>query len=148
MILRSTPPSRPDREIQLDILRAAFTLMEMVVVVAIIVALAGLGGYAFLNTLKTQQKNTAKINVKTLETAVNNYYTDHSRYPSSLQELLHKDSQGGPYLTSQDMITDPWGQTYQYTPNGVNPDTGEQSPEISTTAPDGTRISNFSRKSG
>jgi general secretion pathway protein G len=143
MILRRTPPTSPQRQVEFDLLRAAFTLMEMIVVVAIIVALAGLGGYAYIQTLKTQQKNTAKINVKGLAEAVNRYYTDHNRYPSSLQELLRKDAQGGPYLDSADVLTDPWGQPYQYNPNSVNPDNQEQTPEISTTAPDGTRISNF-----
>ena len=147
MILRKEQRTPSEREVQFAVVRAAFTLMEMVVVVAIIVALAGLGGYYFLNTLKESQKKTAQVQVKTtLSTAVQNYMIDHGgQPPGQLQDLLRQDDRGGPYLKTQDALVDPWGNRYQYNPSGQNPDTGQQEPEIFTTAPDGKLISNLRR---
>jgi general secretion pathway protein G len=141
------PPTRLDeRQAQLAIVRAAFTLMEMLIVVAIIIALASLGGYYFMGALKTNQKKIAQTNVEgMLNTAVNNYMIDHGMQPpQSLQQLVLKDSVGGPYLKSANALIDPWGNPYGYNPHGVNPENGEQQPEIFTICPtDGTRISNL-----
>ena len=41
--------------------RHGFTLMEILVVVAIILILAGLGGYYFMGQLKESRKSAAKI---------------------------------------------------------------------------------------
>ena len=125
--------------------RLAFTLMEMLIVVAIIIALASLGGYYFMGALKTNQKKIAQSAVDgMLKTAVNNYTIDHNgRPPQSLVQLLQTDQLGGPYITSQAYLNDPWGQPYGYNANALNPETGAQEPEIYTTAPDGQYISNL-----
>lgn len=95
--------------------RAAFTLMEMLVVVAIIVALASLGGYYFMNQLRESQKKTAYIQLKsTLTPAVETYMLDHNQMvPDGLPVLLLKDEYGfGPYLKSESALRDPWGGYY------------------------------------
>jgi len=115
--------------------RHAFTLMEMLVVVAIIVMLAGLGGYYYIKQLDTAKQSTARTQVKTtLTQAVETYYIQHnSTYPPSLDALLMPDDFGGPYLKTADALRDPWGHPYQYDPNGTNnagrqPDIWAQSP--------------------
>jgi general secretion pathway protein G len=118
--------------------RHAFTLMEMLVVVAIIVMLAGLGGYYYIKQLDQAKRSTAKNQVKTtLTTAVESYYIDHnSNYPASLDVLLVGDDQGyGPYLKTADALRDPWGNPYHYDPNGPN-NAGRQ-PDIWSDSPQG-----------
>jgi general secretion pathway protein G len=108
--------------------RSAFTLMEMLVVVAIIVALAGIGGFFLLGQLGDAQADLAQAQVSgALTSACQAYKIKHNEYPQNLQILLQKDALGGPYLESQDAIMDPWGHQYQYDPagqknNGMKPD--------------------------
>jgi general secretion pathway protein G len=101
--------------------RAAFTLMEMLIVVAIIVALAGVSGYYLFGALGDAQAGTAQSQVKgPLTQAVQSYYLNNQHWPQSLEILLQKDEGGkGPYLTSMDALIDPWRQRYQYDPNGT-----------------------------
>lgn len=60
-----------------------FSLMELVVVVAIIVLLAGLtmAGMSFITAKNAREK--AKIQVVLLENALTNYYSDNRSYPPS-----------------------------------------------------------------
>src|SRR6266540_2651771 len=105
---------------QRRLVRAAFTLMELLVVMAIIVIIAGFGGYYVLGRLDEAKVTSAKIKAKNIEKAVESYYVDHDVYPQGgLQVLLQKSEIGkGPYLTSQEDILDPWGKVYQYDETG------------------------------
>jgi general secretion pathway protein G len=143
MILRQDTPRRAAREAELTLVRAGFTLMEMLVVVAIIVALAGMGGYYYFGVLEQTKKKTAESQVReTLNNAVDSYRLAAGHAPQSLEVLLTKEG-GGPYLKSRDQLTDPWGRAYQYNANATNPETGEPEPEIFCQAPDGTKLSNL-----
>jgi general secretion pathway protein G len=146
MLLRHEAQRSATRDAQLAVVRAAFTLMEMLIVVAIIVALAGLGGYYFLGQLNEANKKIAQTKAQsTIGQAVVAYMTSHGgQPPTSLEQLLQKDDLGGPYLKSRDDLKDPWGNVYQYNPSAQT-DTGAAEPEVFTFAPDGTRISNHKR---
>jgi general secretion pathway protein G len=110
---RTTLPRRRTRQ--------GFTLMEMLVVVAIIVMLAGLGGYYYMQQLDKAKQSVARNQVKTtLTQACDTYKIDHGDYPASLDALLAKDDAGGPYLKTADALKDPWGKHYQYNPQGPN----------------------------
>ncbi len=115
--------------------RQAFTLMEMLVVVAIIVALAGIGGYYYLQRVDEAKKQVAQTQSKdTLTKAVQTYKLDHGDYPASLEALLVRTEDGhGPYLDNVEALVDPWGRPYQYNPagpnnNGLKPDIWSESP--------------------
>ena len=117
-------------------LRRAFTLMEMLVVVAIIVMLAGIGGYYFVQSYEDSKRSAAKVQVKVLTEAAEAYYLSNSSYPPSLQALLVQDPQGGgPYLKTQEALIDPWKNPYQYNPSGPN-NSGRQ-PDIWANSPAG-----------
>ena len=116
--------------------RRAFTLMEMLVVVAIIVMLAGIGGYYFVKSYEDSKRSAAKVQVKVLTEAAEAYYLSNSSYPPSLQALLVQDPQGGgPYLKTQEALIDPWKNPYQYNPSGPN-NSGRQ-PDIWANSPAG-----------
>jgi general secretion pathway protein G len=117
--------------------REAFTLMEMLVVVAIIVALAGIGGYYYLRHVDETKKSVAASQTKTvLSQACQSYYLDNNTWPTSLTDLLQKNPEGkGPYLDSADALKDPWDRPYQYNPAGTN--NGGTKPDIWSESPYG-----------
>jgi general secretion pathway protein G len=108
--------------------RAAFTLMEMLIVVAIIVALASIAGFALFTSYQGAQKDIARTKAKGILDACTAYAIKHGSFPDSLEQLLQKDDLGGPYLKSHDALKDPWGQQFQYRKTGSHTTTGE--PEI------------------
>jgi general secretion pathway protein G len=112
--------------------RAGFTLMEMLIVVAIIVALAGVGGFFLMGALSGSQKDIARSNLKTLTDACNAYKARNYDYPNTLDELTVKDKNGVKYL-ELDAIKDPWKKNYQYDKNGTK--NGGERPDIWTTSP-------------
>ena len=109
--------------------RNAFTLMEMLVVVAIIVALAGMGGYYFMGQLGESKKSMAKAQCKVLSNAINTYAIWHKKAPSDWSDLYTSDGKTEKVLASADSIIDPWGNQYKvnfpsgevwtFDPNGV-----------------------------
>ena len=124
--------------------RAAFTLMEMLVVVAIIVVLAGIGGAYFMGRLEESRVNAAKLQAEVLSKAVQQYKVDHNEFPTDLSLLLQKDADGhGPYLERADALLDPWGRQYQYDINGSNNTrvgAVVQIPDVFTMPPGGTMM--------
>jgi len=128
--------------------RVGFTLMELLVVVAIIVILAGVGGFTFMKTLEDQRVNSAIMKANTIFEAVKAYAIEHDgNYPNSLQDLLQRDGNGkGPYLESADRLLDPWGAQYGYDPSGsIHNGIGflVQTPHIFTNTPDGRQVGNW-----
>ena|SRR5579872_7247520 len=122
--------------------RRAFTLMEMLVVVAIIVMLAGIGGYYFVQAQEDAKKGAAKAQTKVLTQACDAYRISHGTYPASLQVLLQRDEEGGPYLKTPDAIIDPWRQPYQY--NAQGPQNNGNQPDIWCVSPNnGQQIGNW-----
>jgi general secretion pathway protein G len=97
-----------------------FTLLELLVVVAIIAMLAGYVGPKYFAQLGKSEIGVAKAQIDALEKALDQYRLDIGRYPSSEQGLqaLNKQPGGetkwtGPYL-KKDVPVDPWGHPYQY----------------------------------
>ncbi len=100
--------------------RAAFTLMEMLVVVAIIVALAGISIPMYFGYLDNSKMNAAKLGCKNLEMAVMGYYTDNGVLPQNLQVLLQPNPNTGKAYIDQRQLVDPWNNPYQYNPGQLN----------------------------
>jgi general secretion pathway protein G len=98
--------------------RGAFTLMELLVVVAILVVLAGAGGMIYMGHLDTAKKDIAKTQTKTIAEAVKIYSIRHGGYPATLTELVQPGTDGSkPYMEATALI-DPWGREYMYTNPG------------------------------
>jgi general secretion pathway protein G len=121
--------------------RQAFTLMEMLIVVAIIVAVAGIGGFFIFDQYKGSQMDTAELRAKNLEKACETYKLRNGDYPQSLAKLLEYDNNKLRYVDNEDQLKDPWGQPYQYD----NPGQKNQGRiDISTTY-NGLKLGNFPR---
>jgi general secretion pathway protein G len=106
-----------------------FTLMEMLVVLAIIAAIAGLLGPRLLGTLDREAPKLAATQAKMLRSAVETFRLDVGRYPTQqegLAALSTKPSDSaiaarwrGPYLDGE-LPLDPWKNAYQYAVPGAN----------------------------
>jgi general secretion pathway protein G len=99
--------------------RNAFTLMEVLVVVAILVVLAGIGigVFAYLDSSK---EKAAQLQIKNLETAVTSYKLDHGSFPDSLQ-VLTVPTDGKAALLEQKDLVDPWGRQFMYDQSKPSP---------------------------
>jgi general secretion pathway protein G len=134
--------------------RAAFTLMEMLVVVAIIVVLAGVGTVIFIRQramISAAKISAAKIRAKEIGNACEMYYRDTGNYPTNLQALLTRDpaTKKGPWLNhAEDILSPINGQPFQYDPNGTIGMVGNITviPDVYTTTPDGQMIGNWKAK--
>src|SRR5262249_21314027 len=120
-----------------------FTLMEIIVVVAIILILAGAGVFVYTSVLAGSREDRAKLDVKSLESAVTTYYTRKGYYPETLQQLAQRQEDGGAALLTEKALIDPWNQPYVYEPNTKHPTTDR--PLIYSNGPPGMnkRISNW-----
>jgi general secretion pathway protein G len=99
-------------------LRAAFTLMEVLVVVAILVVLAGIGVGVF-KYLDDSKEKVAQMGIKNLESAVIAYKLNHGNFPDSLQMLTQSEGGKSAVLEEKDLL-DPWQRPYQYDHNQLS----------------------------
>jgi len=123
--------------------RSAFTLLEVLVVVAIIVMLAGVGGYYLLQRYEDAKVSTARINCASLSEAVEQYKINNNNYPPSIDALTQPQPNGGSAFVPPDKIKDPWGKVYRLDPNG--PHNGGLKADVFTTTPKGVTVGNFTQ---
>lgn len=103
---------------------AGFSLVELLVVLAIIGLIATMVTPQVLGYLGRAKGETARIQVKNIAQAVELYYLDHGTYPTSqqgLQALVQPTGPAwrGPYVRDSRGLTDPWGQPYLYRAPGA-----------------------------
>jgi general secretion pathway protein G len=65
-----------------------FTLIELMVVMAIIVILAGIGTALYRNTLTRSKEAVLKEDLFRMRDAIDQYYADKNKYPASLEALV------------------------------------------------------------
>jgi general secretion pathway protein G len=102
-------------------LHQGFTLVELLVVLAILGLLAGLVGPKVLSQLGGAKSKTAKIQIKDFEQSLDIYKLDTGRLPNAqegLKALVERPGNvsgwNGPYLKKSEMPKDPWGHDYVY----------------------------------
>jgi len=100
---------------------SGFTLVEMLVVITIIALIVGLVGPRVLNYLNESKIKAAKIQIESFGSALDLYYLDVGRYPTTaegLGGLVQRSGStsvwNGPYLRGGALPNDPWGRAYVY----------------------------------
>lgn len=98
-----------------------FTLIELLVVLVILGLLAALAGPRVLGYLSGARSDAARLQLQSLEQALDLYRLDTGSYPTTQQGLqaLIRDPGGvrgwrGPYLDAASVPLDPWGNPYVY----------------------------------
>lgn len=98
-----------------------FTLLELLVVLAILGLIAAFIGPEVLNLLSGAKADSAKIQMKNIEASLDLYRLDVGKYPNQdegLDALVRAPGQAerwrGPYLRSAEGLKDPWGKPYNY----------------------------------
>ncbi len=124
-----------------------FTLMEMLIVLAILGLLLAMVGPRLLKSGKQADISTTKSQIKLLQACLDHFYLDMKEYPATDQglESLVAGTAGaeattasrwkGPYTKTGELPLDPWGNEYQYRypPENSRADL----PEIWSYGPDG-----------
>lgn len=67
---------------------AGFTLIELMVVMAIIVILAGIGVALYTNSVTRSKEAVLKQDLFRMRDAIDQFYADRSEYPPSLEALV------------------------------------------------------------
>ncbi len=80
----------------------AFTLLEILIVMAIMITLAAMGMPAFADAIESAYVARAIGDIRTIQTEITRYEIQLKKLPSSLQEVGVID------------LLDPWGNPYQY----------------------------------
>lgn len=103
-----------------------FTLIEILVIVAILALLASLVGPQVMGVLGGQKSKTALVQIAEIEKALDVFKLEVGRYPTSsegLQALVTRPGGvaiwNGPYLRGG-VPSDPWGKPYVYSNPGPN----------------------------
>jgi general secretion pathway protein G len=114
MFVQRTARRLPSRRLRRSN-RVAFTLLEVLLVMAILVVLASLAVGVFGGAQDTTNKKAASTDVKTIAAEAKRYKFDTGSWPNTLNDLKHNESNvanwAGPYM-EKDNFNDPWGNEY------------------------------------
>lgn len=111
MMTSNQPNQRPRRRAE-----AGFTLVELMVVVAIIAILATIVGVNVIGQMDEASVAQAQAQIKNFKTALMAYRIKFNRFPNSSEGLdaLVKNEKGVNFLESNTIPKDPWGNDYVY----------------------------------
>lgn len=110
--------------------RRAFTIIEVMIVIAIILALSGLVGFALLGQSAKAKKGIAETQLRLIKGGIKAFYIDFSRFPTddegiaslwnkTLIESEEDQALWTKYLESP-VPTDPWGSPWGYRAESEN----------------------------
>jgi general secretion pathway protein G len=131
---------------------SGFTLIEILLVIVIILMLAGALVVFVLPQQEGAEKNTTRLLLQQVETALDTYRLNMGRYPTEeqggLQALITKptfenERQGekwsGPYLKPGTKLEDPWGHQIRYELTESTDETTPSAPryKLFSVGPDG-----------
>lgn len=109
--------------------QAGMTLIEIMVVIAIIGSIAALATLKIMSSLEESRVETTKVQIQNIQTGLDNYRRKHGSYPTSeqgLQALVEKPTVGKipenypeeGYMTT--VPKDGWGNAFDFSSPGTN----------------------------
>ena len=106
-----------NRHSRVRMVRAGFTLMEVLLVLVILVILASLAVTTYRGVQNRALKDAAKTKVGMLAGQIDTYQLHMRTFPGGLKDLLDKpadpraaDRWAGPYIKDSSALRDPWDQ--------------------------------------
>jgi general secretion pathway protein G len=118
---------------------AGFTLVELLVVLAILGMLVAIATPQVLKYLGNARVETTRVQIHNLSTALDFFKLDVGRYPTTAEGLdalmvapPGVENWNGPYLKQGASLKDPWGHPYAYASPGEHSDF-----DLSSAGPDG-----------
>ena len=119
--LRTRPSRRDPVEVAGDLHERGFTLLELLVVLAILGLLIGLVAPAALRQLESSKEKIAHQSIERIAGVLDIYKLDVGVYPTTEQGLLALVARpsgvtrwNGPYLKGENVPQDPWGRPFIY----------------------------------
>ena len=119
---------------------AGFTLVELLVVLAILGLLVGIAVPQLFKYFSRAKEDAARIQMQTIASGLDLFLLDVGRYPTEQEGLRALVEQppslehwAGPYVSQASIINDPWGRPYVYKIPGRN----RTAYELYTLGPDG-----------
>ncbi|MEL6682949.1 MAG: type II secretion system major pseudopilin GspG [Pseudomonadota bacterium] len=121
LLYRSTPLHFRTRRNRRKAATTGFSLIEMLVAVAIVGLLIGVVGPAAMRQLQSSRVTTAEAQITQLRSALDIFLIEVGRYPSEQEGLTALISGAGtipgwngPYLRDGNLPADPWGGAFIY----------------------------------
>ena len=106
---------------------SGFSLIELLVVLAIIALLGAVVGPQVIKHLGGAKSETTRMQIEDLGAALDLYYLDNGHYPDTqegLKALVRAPADAsrwnGPYLKKKTVPLDGWGNAYRYVSPGQN----------------------------
>lgn len=96
-----------------------FTLLEVLLVMAILIILMSLVGAGYFTYFANSQEDAARLQMQSIQQAAQGYYFDTGQAPTSVNDLVQQPSGmspqkwRGPYLEDGQVPMDPWGNQFR-----------------------------------
>ncbi|MEM1068737.1 MAG: type II secretion system major pseudopilin GspG [Planctomycetota bacterium] len=106
------------------VVRSAFSLVELIVVMVILGMLAGLVAVRTRGYLITSKQNAARTEIANMVKAIETFYADQGRYPTTDEglEVLAQGTDSWPDGFLNKVPLDPWKNSYEYvSPGSTDP---------------------------
>ena len=117
MMIRPTSPATmvAGRVARSSRVRPAFTLVEVIVVMVILVIIAGAATVGVTKYLDTAKRQEAKLKMQKIENAAKTYLAVYNEYPTDPSQLVTQSPDGSAPLIEggQTAVLDPWGVPFQ-----------------------------------
>ncbi|MDH4393275.1 MAG: prepilin-type N-terminal cleavage/methylation domain-containing protein [Aquabacterium sp.] len=82
------PPRHHRRRRRCDKRRAGFTLIELIVVMAIVALLVSIAAPRYLQSIDRAREASLRSSLQVMRQAIDQFSADRGRYPDNLQELV------------------------------------------------------------
>ena len=104
-----------NEKVAVHAMRAGFTLMEIMVAVAIIGIMSTMAVVGVNRMMETAKRDAARSGVQNIVQAATAYNIEHRRWPTDIKQLVEaKGNDEQPYITGgEGALNDPWGMQFK-----------------------------------